>query len=693
MTSTTTLAPRGARLAGLGAVLGESPALLPGLGAIAVFVAMAGSEAGFYPVSSTQHPGLGWYPAAALLLALLAAAAIAVRPRHVPRAMLAALALLGAFTAWSYLSILWAEQQGVAWDGANRTAMYLVCFALFALWRVTARGAQILVGGFGLGIAGLGLGVLLLANAGDPAGYFNDARFVEPAGYINANAAIWTLGLWPCLYLASLRQANPLLRGLALGGAGLLTCLALMGQSRGWGLAVPLAALFFIVVTPLRARALTTVGLVGLGTFVARGPILAVHDAYEPDRFDGLVAAATGRIVLLAGVLAAVGLAAAIADRSLNLGEAVSRTAHRAALAAVVVVLLGATGAVTVTTGNPVEQVSNSWESFQSNQASPFKGSSRFTSTGSNRYDFWTVAWGRFTDRPLTGIGSQNFQLDYLQQGKSVEQPRYPHSLQLGVLSQTGLIGALLLTAALIAAALPALTTLRRGPPGAAGVAATALAIFVYWLLHASVDWFWEFPGLTAPAFAMLGLAAAVRGRPPGPSAGSARRARGLPSVPRTVPLVAVTLAGTALTLSFALPWLAEREIARASADWPASPSAAFKRLDRASTLNPLSPRAHLAAAAIAVKVEDQARASLELEKVLQIEPRTPFALAELAALASERGDAARSEELLRMANAHAPRDEVVMNALEQVRSGGQIDLGALNARYLERVRKLVGGN
>ena len=53
------------------------------------------------------------------------------------------------------------------------------------------------------------------------------------------------------------------------------------------------------------------------------------------------------------------------------------------------------------------------------------------------------------------------------------------------------------------------------GPPRceSASAAAAATAIFVYWLLHASVDWFWEFPGLTAPALACLGLAAALAPR------------------------------------------------------------------------------------------------------------------------------------------------------------------------------------
>ncbi len=51
-----------------------------------------------------------------------------------------ALGALAAYTALSYLSILWAAVPGEAWEGANRTLLYLLVFALFACWR--QRGGQ-----------------------------------------------------------------------------------------------------------------------------------------------------------------------------------------------------------------------------------------------------------------------------------------------------------------------------------------------------------------------------------------------------------------------------------------------------------------------------------------------------------------------------------------------------------------------
>ena len=51
-----------------------------------------------------------------------------------------ALGCLAAYTALSFLSILWAAVPGDAWEGANRTLLYLLVFALFAL--LAASGAR-----------------------------------------------------------------------------------------------------------------------------------------------------------------------------------------------------------------------------------------------------------------------------------------------------------------------------------------------------------------------------------------------------------------------------------------------------------------------------------------------------------------------------------------------------------------------
>jgi Flp pilus assembly protein TadD len=126
----------------------------------------------------------------------------------------------------------------------------------------------------------------------------------------------------------------------------------------------------------------------------------------------------------------------------------------------------------------------------------------------------------------------------------------------------------------------------------------------------------------------------------------------------------------------------------KATRDWAVSPKSAFENLDRAADLNPLSAKPHLTAATIAVRLEDQPRAFREFREVLDKEPRTAYALAQLAALSSERGERGRAIRLLERAREVSPRDEVVRNALSLVRSRRRLDSESLNQRYLRVVAR-----
>src|SRR5438270_13958162 len=105
------------------ASLREAPATVPELAALALFVVWATDQAG-YPLTH-------WSPGALILIGLLAVSIAAVRPRlgEMPRPLLVALGAFTVFTVFSYLSILWAAVPGDAWEGANRTLLYLVVFA------------------------------------------------------------------------------------------------------------------------------------------------------------------------------------------------------------------------------------------------------------------------------------------------------------------------------------------------------------------------------------------------------------------------------------------------------------------------------------------------------------------------------------------------------------------------------------
>ena len=658
-------------------LLRANPALGPALLAVATFLALGATNAGFYPTA--------WYPAALLAVGVLGTSLLALgAPRAVPRPVLVAIGLLAAYAAWSYLSITWASQPGPAWDGANRTAMFVIFYATFALWPFDARGAIAILALLGLGIAGIGLVELLKVNAADePLAYFVDVRFAEPAGYMNANVAMWTIGLIACLFIASRRELPALLRGLSLGGAGVLAGLALMGQSRGWVLATPLALAFFLLICPGRVRLLAATAAVAVAGLAVSGPVLAVHDKFSPAKFDGLLASATEAILLAALVLAVLGTAAALLDRRAKPSAVASRRIGLAAAVLVAGALIAGLAVFSIERGSPTAEVADAWRDFKGGGQGPQAGASRFAGGGTNRYDFWTVAWDAFRDHPVGGLGAENFQEEYLRKGSSDEQPLYAHSLELGVLSQTGIVGAFLLFGGLVMA-IAAAVRARAGRLPERMAAAAAATVFVYWLLHASVDWFWEFSGLTAPALACLGLAAALA---PRASAAAETEPSRRPAF-RRAPAVATAIVLVALAASFAFPWLAARAVDDAARTWRADPDAALRQLDRAESLNPLSARAQLTAATIALETERLGLAQHEFEQALEREPDNSYALLELGAIAAQT-NRARGLRLLRQAQALSPRDPDISRALRRLRLHRPIDLPRLNRSILRRARTI----
>src|SRR3989440_12388568 len=121
-------APRTRLDAALAPVL-ELPAAVLGAVALITLLVIVPMDGGY--------PAGKWYPAALFAVGLLLVGVLALpRARAAAVPVRVACVALVAYAAWSYLSIAWADQQGDAWDGANRTALYAILFALFALWPV-----------------------------------------------------------------------------------------------------------------------------------------------------------------------------------------------------------------------------------------------------------------------------------------------------------------------------------------------------------------------------------------------------------------------------------------------------------------------------------------------------------------------------------------------------------------------------
>nr|MBA3264050.1 O-antigen ligase family protein [Thermoleophilaceae bacterium] len=485
-------------------IVERSPGLVPCAIACVALLWLAGDEGGFR--------GTTWMPTLLLLLAVLFVCLQAL-PRPQPsRAALVALLLLAGYGLWSLLSVLWAGQEELAWDAGNRTLLYAVILALCTLWPLRGNTAAWVLGAYGLGVAAIALVELLKVPGADRAvEYFYEARLAEPVGYTNANVALWMLGLFPCAILAGRRGVPAPLRGLFLGAACLLAGAALLGQSRGWLIALPVVAVIAIVVVPGRGRTIVSLAAVGAGLLIALDPLLEVYRDWQPLQPTGDTYETALRMLLLASAaLVVLGTTAVLLDRRVELPAGTARRISGGVVAAVVLIAFAGFVGYWAVERSPIAVVSDHWDEFKQGGAGPQQVSSRFSASASTyRYDYWRIAWREFEKAPLVGAGADNFGRAYQRQGESPQTPRFPHSTELVALAETGLIGTVLLFGAFGAALAASMPALRRAD--LAGVAAgTGVLMFAYWLVHGSLDWFWEFPGLAGPAMLGLGVAMAT---------------------------------------------------------------------------------------------------------------------------------------------------------------------------------------
>jgi tetratricopeptide (TPR) repeat protein len=670
--------------------LREAPATVPALAAMGLFIAWATDQAG-YPVTH-------WGPGGLLVVALLGIAfgVVGLRAREIPLPVRVALACLAAYTALSFLSILWAGVRGDAWEGANRTLLYLAVFALFAGWRQRGQSAALLLIVWTLAIAGLAAYVALRlsgATATELQALVPGGRLVYPSGYANANAAQWLMAFWPALLLARSRSLHWGIRGLLASGAVLLAEVALLSQSRGSLYATPLMLLLVFALLPRRLRTFAVLVPVVAAAGAAAPFVLSVGDHLRnaqvvPSTLHQAVAASLAA-ALAAGLVVAAGAAVETRRRRSPATEARIRMATAAtAVATLAIVLVGGL----IAAGNPIGRIEHGWDTFKGGYGANGTSGSRLVSgLGSNRYDFYRVALDEFVAHPLVGMGADNFGQAYLRHGRSDETPRYPHSVELRTLSQTGLLGALLSIVGLGAALVAGARACRGSPGTSAGplgpeVAAAALAGFAYWAVHGSFDWFWEFSGLGAPAFALLGIACALA--PANVAARALSRPGPRRSAGRPIAIFMGVIVALAATASLAAPWLSRAEVQSAASVWTVSPATAFARLDEAAKLDPLSDEAYLVGGSIALRFGDLARADHEFSLALDRSPGDAYATLERGAIASTRGRRAEALRLLEAASRLNPRDELTRQSLTLARQGRVVNVGELNRSILLKARQ-----
>jgi len=251
-------------------------------------------------------------------------------------------------------------------------------------------------------------------------------------------------------------------------------------------------------------------------------------------------------------------------------------------------------------------------------------------------------------------------------------------------LSETGLVGGLLFFGFLVVALLALWRQARRS--SAPGLALACLAGSGYWLLHSSIDWFWEFPAVTGPGLALLALggAPAAIARP---ELGRRTRER-LSALARVGGAAAAALAAATV---LAVPWVAVRLTDQALALGPTHQ--AYDLLHTAARLNPFSEQPALAEAVIAGASRDRGFRTERraLHAALERDPFDwyPHLMLGIIAGQEHRPTVARAE----LAQAHrlSPQDLVVVYAQRRLAIGKPLTQRQIDKILLEVTSTLRG--
>ena len=273
-------------------------------------------------------------------------------------------------------------------------------------------------------------------------------------------------------------------------------------------------------------------------------------------------------------------------------------------------------------------------------------GSAR-NSSGSGRWQFWSAAVSEFRAHPLNGGGAGSWGAWWLQHGTLPGVfTQYAHSLYLEAFGELGIVGLLLLGAAILVAAIGAVRSALALESGEiAAAAACGIAFFV----AAAYDWVWQLAGIAVVGVGMLGFALgafpSTRSSAPG-RFGALRPALALVAVAVIVPQYVVLAADshmrnsqTAFKAGNAARARSEALAAKAIEPWAASPylqlglvseaegnyTTAARWLDAAISHSRRDWTLWLTAARIETRRGDVGSARRDLAEARRLNPNSPI--------------------------------------------------------------------
>jgi hypothetical protein len=472
-----------------------------GIAVTAAVFALSYANGGFAPTTRSYAGIAAWW-----LLGAGAAIGLASARARIDRLALAAVGLLAAFAIWILISIGWAADAERAFAQFDQVALYV---AVLAIAVVVARlvPASVLVGGVALALAAVA-GVALVSRC------FPSTFGLQPGSAIIPalkNRLSFPLGYWnglgievalayPLLLAIMTSRRSRVASALAALPLPILAAVMYLTSSRGAFVAAAVGVVAFLLITPKRWPALAAVVVAGAAGAVAVA-VLVPKKALVNGDVDTALGVHQGHhaalwIAIACVVTALVWAGAAQVGRRL---PSPSRRVGQATAAALIVLAVAA-----IALSHPVAK----FDAFKAKPPSGGAGANTLNhllnSSGSGRWQFWGAAVSEFRAHPLNGGGAGSWQAWWLQHGSLTVFSEFAHSLYLESLGELGIVGFLLVVAAVltsVAGAVRSALTLESREIAAA--AACGIAFFV----AAAYDWVWQLAGIAVVGVGMLGFA------------------------------------------------------------------------------------------------------------------------------------------------------------------------------------------
>jgi hypothetical protein len=416
-------------------------------------------------------------------------------------------ALLVLFTAWTGLSMAWAESTERAVLELDRAVLYLGVFVLTCL---LARRWSLATWCDGLAIGIVATAALALTSRFFP-GHFRHTgveallpgvrgRLTYPLDYWNGLGIFVALSV-PLLLRAATAGRRAFARGVALAPIPGIAAVIYLTSSRGAVAAALAGTIVFLALAADRWLAAAAILVSGLGGLAA---VVVLHGREQlvngPLDSAATVSQGHGAAAWVAVLCLATGTIYAVGTWALG------RVRPPAAVgwAGVAVVVTAAVVAV------GVSHPGNVWHDFK--QPPGAYGQNGFTSAhllsgrGNGRWQFWASAVNEFKSKPLVGHGAGSWEAWWLQHRPISYFTRYAHSLYLQVLGELGAVGLVFLLGAFALIVVGGVGGSRSAD--AAGFGAAAAGAFAAFFVGSGVDWMWQMPVVSIVGFALLGLLA-----------------------------------------------------------------------------------------------------------------------------------------------------------------------------------------